>query len=186
MDTTSRNPRVDAKVVASALGGQPSHKGETLKRTTHPDHVIDYLVEHCSGCGLDLSGQPVREFEARQAFDIPPTSIEVTGHRAQIETCPCCQTRNKAAFPKFVNQPVQYGSKVQALVTYLSQYQMLPFQRLKESLEDLFQLSLSEGTVNNTLRRGYVNLQEFDEQSRALVGASNVVHFDETGLRAGK
>jgi len=72
------------------------------------------------------------------------------------------------------------------VVTYLSQYQMLPYQRLKQCLEDLFQLSLSEGTVNNILRRGHKALQGFEEHSRTLVGASVVAHFDESGLRVGK
>lgn len=167
-------------------GGQPGHKGETLKRSAHPDHIIEHSVDHCSDCGLDLSTQSTAKFETRQVFDIPPIRIEVTEHRAQIKTCPCCQNRNKAAFPQAVSQPVQYGSEVQAVVTYLSQYQMLPYQRLKESLQDLFQLSLSEGTVNNILRRGHQNLQQFDERSRTLVGNSHVVHFDETGIRVGK
>jgi len=167
-------------------GGQPGHKGSTLERSANPDHIVEHTVEQCSGCGFDLRALPVEGIEARQVFDIPPIQIAVTEHQAHIKCCPCCRARNKGAFPAHVGQPVQYGPEVQAVVTYLSQYQMLPYQRLKQCLEDLFQLSLSEGTVNNILRRGHKALQGFEEHSRTLVGASVVAHFDESGLRVGK
>ena len=167
-------------------GGQPGHPGQTLKMTAHPDHIVDHAPDACTNCGLDLSTAPVLGFEARQVFDIPPIKIEATEHRAQIKTCPCCQSRNKAAFPEHVNQPVQYGIEIQCVVSYLSQYQMLPYARLKEAMADLFQVNLSEGTVNNILRRAYQHLDVFDDWSRAIVIASPVAHFDESGLRVGK
>ncbi|WP_157736509.1 IS66 family transposase [Granulosicoccus antarcticus] len=167
-------------------GGQPGHPGKTLKMTAHPDHIVDHALEACSSCGLDLSTVPVLGFEARQVFDIPPIKIEATEHRAQIKACPCCRSRSKAVFPKHVNQSVQYGTEVQGVVIYLSQYQMLPYARLKEAMADLFQIHLSEGTVNNILTRAYHHLAQFDSWVKDMVIDSKVAHFDESGLRVGK
>ncbi len=95
----------------------------------------------------------VLNFEAHQVFDIPPIKIEAAEHRAQIKARPCCQGRNKAAFPEHVNQPVQYGTGwLTCVVTYLSQNQVLPYARLKEAMADLFLVHLSEGTVNKIPR----------------------------------
>ena len=167
-------------------GGQPGHPGKTLKKTAHPDYIVNHAPEACTNCGLDLSAAPVLGFEARQVFDLPLIKIEATEHRAQIKACSCCQSRNKALFPEHVNQPVQYGTEVQCVVTYLSQYQMLPYARLKEAMADLFQVHLSEGTVNNILRRAYQHLEVFDIGVRAMIIDSKVAHFDESGLRVGK
>ena len=37
-------------------GGQPGHKGETLRRTAHPDRVQAPVPAACKGCGSSLSG----------------------------------------------------------------------------------------------------------------------------------
>ncbi len=99
-------------------GGQPGHKGHTLEQVDEPDKIIEHTVDHCGQCGLDLSSTPVSDFEKRQVFDIPPPPrIQVSEHRAQIKTCPCCQNRNKATFPAQVSRPVQYGNRIQAIAT---------------------------------------------------------------------
>lgn len=167
-------------------GGQSGHKGHTLKQVEHPDHVIEHSLDHCTGCGHDLSATPAQAHEARQVFDIPPVNVEVSEHRAQIKSCPCCQKRSRAAFPDGICQPVQYGNRIQAAVVYLSQYQLLPYARLQELFQDLYQLSLSQGTINNMLDRGYQRLDEFEESARQMVIGSDLAHFDETGMRVNK
>ncbi|ASJ75776.1 DUF6444 domain-containing protein [Granulosicoccus antarcticus] len=163
-------------------GVQPGHPGKTLKATAHPDHIVDHAVEACTRCGLDLSTVPVPVpgFEARQVFDIPPIKNEATEHRAQIKACPCCQSRNKAAFPTHVNQ--SHRGSVRG---YLRKYQMLPYARLKEGVADLSQIRLSQGTVNNILIRAYHHLAEFDTRVKAMVIDSKVARFDESALRVG-
>jgi transposase len=52
-------------------------------------------------------------------------------HRSYHKTCPCGE-KNKAAYPAHVNAPVQYGSGVESLITYLDGRQYLPYNRLKE------------------------------------------------------
>ena len=132
----------------------------------------------------DLSTTPVLDIEKRQVFDIPPPPrVQVTEHQAQIKTCPCCASRNKAVFPAQVNQPVQYGNRIQAIATYLNQYQLLPYQRLQEYFHDVHGLKLSQGTLKNILKRAHQRLEQFSQDAKAAVSASEMVHFDETGMR---
>ena len=168
-------------------GGQPGHKGHTLEQVDEPDEIIEHTADHCGQCGLDLSSTPVSDYEKRQVFDIPPPPrIQVTEHRAQIKTCPCCQNRNKAIFPAQVNQPVQYGNRIQAIATYLNQYQLLPYQRLQEYFQDIHGLHLSQGTLRNILKRGHQHLEQFAQSAKEGVSNSEVGHFDETGMRVVK
>lgn len=167
-------------------GGQKGHNGNTLKQVEHPDQIIDHAVTHCTECGHDLGGQSALEIERRQVFDIPPIKVQVCEHRAQVKTCPCCSHRNKAAFPDAVSQPVQYGAELQAVAAYLSQYQMVPFKRLQELFMDLYQIPLSQGTLDSILNRGYTLLGEFEQQAKQVIVSSDLAHFDESGMRVNK
>jgi transposase len=177
-------PKNSRKKSGKPSGGQPGHKGHTLEQVDEPDEIIEHAVDHCGQCGLDLSSTSVSDVEKRQVFDIPPPPrIQVTEHRAQIKTCPCCENRNKAIFPAQVSQPVQYGNRIQAIATYLNQYQLLPYQRLQEYFQDIHGLHLSQGTLRNILKRGHQHLEQFAHRAKAGVSTSEVAHFDETGMR---
>ena len=97
-------------------GGQPGHKGTTLRRTATPDHVEEHWPQQCSDCGAPLSatdrvGRPV----ARQVFDLPrPQPLEATEHRAHACRCGQCGRTTRAAFPQGVQAPAQYGPRLAA------------------------------------------------------------------------
>ena len=157
-------------------GGQNGHKGNTLKQVEHPDRIIEHPVMHCGGCGFDLSDQRAESVERRQVFDIPPMKIKVSEHRSDIKTCPCCASRNKGVFPDHVAQPVQYGTELQAVACYLSQYQMVPLKRLQELFNDLYQIPLSQGTLDSILDRGHAHLFKFEHQVKQVLISSELGH----------
>ena len=166
-------PKNTRKKSGKPSGGQPGHKGQTLEQVDEPDQVIEHSIEQCAKCGLDLSSTPVCNVEKRQVFDIPPPAkIQVCEHRAQIKTCPCCENRNKASFPAQVSQPVQYGNRIQAVATYLNQYQLLPYLRLQEYFQDVHGLHLSQGTLNNILRRAHQHLEQFAGSAKESVSGN--------------
>ena len=68
------------------------------------------------------------------------------------------------AFPTGVNAPAQYGPRVQALAVYLSQFQLLPMERIGEIFTDLFECHLSEGSLANWIAQA----------SRTLTHAVNI------------
>jgi len=35
-------------------GGQPGHKGNTLKMVTNPDTIVDLIPDYCNACGSSL------------------------------------------------------------------------------------------------------------------------------------
>jgi transposase len=61
-------PKSQRKKSGRLSGGQPGHKGSTLKQVEHPDHLHEYEVSHCVHCCADLSNQASIAHEARQVL----------------------------------------------------------------------------------------------------------------------
>lgn len=167
-------------------GGQKGHKGSTLERVAEPDHVVEHRPGQCVGCGTSLEDAVVVASVARQVFDTPdPSPLIITEHRALTVACPCCRARSHGRFPEGVRSATQYGPNVQAIALYLSQYQHLPYARLAECLEELFGVSISEGTLDNMLRRAEGRLEGFETAAKTMLAASPTMHCDESGVRVG-
>ena len=124
----------------------------------------------------------VSDYERRQVFDIPPIEMLVTEHQGEIKNCPHCHTINRAVFPEGVNQPVQYGSNVQQLAVYFTQYQLLPYGRTSEIFEDLFGHSLSKSFLVNNNNRCAAKLAPFITDLKSTLLNQPVLHVDETGF----
>jgi transposase len=165
-------------------GGQPGHPGHTLRLVDKPDRTVRHAVERCANCGRALDRQAPERVERRQVFDLPEPKLEVTEHQAEIKTCPCGCV-NRAAFPPEAAAPVQYGPRVKSVGVYLGEYQLLPFDRLREIMRDLFACeSFSEGTLANFKADCSRRLESVEAAIRDLASAAPVAGFDETGVRA--
>ena len=53
-------------------GGQPGHKGTTLKQVKNPDKITDHFPPRCQACEAALSPEKSIRSVARQVFDLPP------------------------------------------------------------------------------------------------------------------
>ncbi len=167
-----------------ASGGQPGHAGETLKMVSEPDHIEVHAVASCPHCQTDLSEIEATGYLSRQVFDLPPVTIEVTEHRAEVKQCPACRKTVEASFPAGVTQPVQYGPRLCAQAVYLHHYHFIPLERTSEIFADLYRHSASEGTIVNVAERlGEQVRPVVAEVKRQLTMQEPVVHLDETGLR---
>lgn len=171
-------------------GGQPGHRGHTLKQVEKPDHTQTHGLETCTcgRCGgVSLKDAPVLDYECRQVFDLPPMQLEVTEHRAEIKRCPVSGLSVRAAFPAGVEAPVQYGPHFRGLMLYLSNQQILPFERLRQVCKDLFEQPLSRGTLATINARASEALAPVEQAIIQGLTQSPALHADESGLRvAGK
>ena len=119
--------------------------------------------------------------------DLPSPRLVVREYRAEQKQCPHCQQITIAAFPAGVQAPVQYGPNVGATAVYLVEQQLLPLARACEVMRDLLGVQMSEGTICDLITRCALRLASVEQQIKAALMQSEVIHQDETGLQvAGK
>lgn len=160
-------------------GGQPGHRGIILQIYDDPDFIEMLSVDRRY---LPKGQYDEKGFEVRQVVDIDIARI-VTEYRAQV-LIDGNGKRYVASFPESVTRPIQYGSQIKAHSVYLSQFQLLPYQRIQDYFQDQLGIPLSTGSIVN------FNL---DAASRVVdSGAFNIIrqqlqqvsvlHVDETGI----
>ncbi len=165
-------------------GGQPGHKGHTLKMSANPDEIQIHRVSRCQHCDQDLESVVVQEHERRQVFDLPPVQVVVTEHQAEIKACSRCGQRNKAEFPTGVNQPVQYGPGIKAQMVYFNQYHFVGLERVAEIMADLYGQNVSEGTVVAAGQHIAKQVSPVNTLVKHhLAEQAEVTQHDETGVR---
>ena len=164
------------------VGGQFGHEGTTLHLVENPDKIIEHTVVECEHCGTDLSHVKAKKRFSRQVHDIPPLKIELTEHKVEVKHCSRCgqDTFAKCEIPA----PVQYGERIKSLGVYLNQYQMLPFERTREMMEDLFGCSISAEIIQQSSAHCYNQTETLVEGIiKSAIKQSAVMHNDETGMR---
>jgi transposase len=163
------------------VGGQPGHKGSKLNRSEDIDQMIVHPVEECDCCGKDLKDTAVVDYGKRQVFDLPELRLQVIEHQVELKRC-SCGTISQGEFPDDVREEVQYGPRVRGLASYLQNYQLLPYQRSAELFRDVFEASISEGTLYNISQQAYHNLEDFESELKQYLIDQDLLHSDETGL----
>lgn len=179
-DRFAKGDKTDQAGAGKKSGGQPGRVGTTLKKTDHPDDIKYLSVDRST---LPPDDYRVVGFDCRQVFDIDIRRI-VTEYQAEILENAQGQ-RFTAPFPAGVTKAVQYGHGVKIQSVYLSQYQLIPYQRVAEHFKDQLTLPISEGSVYAYNRQAYELLEVFEQKVIARLVQSKVVHADETGINIG-
>ena len=162
-------------------GGQPGHKGSTLKSVATPDRIIEHEPLYCKCCGRPLGGVGYRKIRTTQVIDLKFV-IETSEHQYYEKVCQCGCVNNCDA----PNCRIKYGDNIRALVTYLNVVQCIPFKRIAELISDLCGQKISEGTVQNILKENSTKADAAYEEIRKRIECAPVVGADETGAAVGK
>jgi transposase len=161
-------------------GGQPGHEGSTLQMSPLPDQIIEHVPCFCTLCGEDLSMVVPILMGKRQVVDIPPIKPLYIQHETYSRQC-SCGNLCEGVFPLNVNAPVQYGPRVEATVSYLSARQYVPYNRIAELFNDMFNMPVSEGSVGNLLQRFKGKAYPAYLLIKAEIEKATSVGADETG-----
>ena len=80
---------------------------------------------------------------------------------------------------------MQYGPGVSALAVYMTQYQLLPYQRSADLLEELAGIAISPASLHSAVTQATRRLAAPVQAIRQALVRAPVAHADETGLRVG-
>lgn len=168
------------KKTGNKAGGQKGHVGTTLEKVDNPDHIEEIKIDR-----RKLPPGDYRQvgFERRQVFDIDISRV-VTEYRAQILEDESGK-QFVASFPEGVGKAVQYGSVIKAHSVYLSQFQLLPYNRIRDYFADQLQIPISEGSIFNFNKQAHGFLGEFEKRVQAELTSAKLAHADETGINIG-
>jgi len=158
-------------------GGQPGRKGTQLKPVDNPDEIEELKIDKRT---LPKGDYKEEGYEARQVVDFVISAC-VTEYRAQV-LIDAKGNRYVADFPSFVTRPIQYGAKTKATSVYMSQFQMIPYNRVEDYFSSQIGLKISPGSFFNFNQEAYALLERFDEVAKAVLIASARINVDETGI----
>lgn len=161
-------------------GGQKGHIGSTLKRIDEPDHIVPIQIDRKT---LPIGQYHLAGYEARQVFDIDISRV-VTEYRAQVLED---DNGNKyvASFPEGVTKAAQYGNGLKAHAVYLSQFQLIPYNRIQDYFADQLHIPVSEGSIFNFNKQAFNALDAFENLVKKQLIAAAFAHADETGINMG-
>ncbi len=169
--------RKNKKNSGKKAGGQDGHIGSTLTRIEPPDEIQVMKIDKRT---LPRGHYKDVGFESRQVIDIEISAV-VTEYQAQILEDESGK-RYVAPFPPHVTRPVQYGINLKAHAVYLSQFQLIPYNRIQDHFRDQMKVALSVGTLCNINTQAYEMLAAFDEIAIRNLAQSTLMHADETGI----
>ncbi len=161
-------------------GGQKGHVGTTLKKINDPDRIKVIKVDRRK---LRPGKYAQVGFETRQVFDIDISRV-VTESRAQILEDDK-GSRFVAAFPEGVTKAVQYGQGIKAHSVYMSQFQLIPYNRIQDYFADQLDIPISEGSIFNFNEEAFQCLAKFETRAKKMLAQSDVAHADDTGINIG-
>ena len=169
-------------------GGQFGHKGKTLIQTDTPDEIVElsYTLNSCKECGSDLSDELKQLKEKRQVLDLDLADIKskITQYQSYSKLCSNCGYDNHDNnYPSFVTSNISYGKNIMAIVSYFSTVHYISYNRIVSAMRSLYNISISEGTVDNIIKRNSkLSFKEIEKITKELE-LSDIVGIDETGCK---
>lgn len=177
-------------------GKQPGAQGFGRQQVLPVTDYQDHRPELCACCGTVFTASQQKAYTAFDTVDLtwadandPGLRLITTRHTYYEATCRCDHvTRDEpyrhmphGSLPNVVCSEWRLvGPGLAALIVCLAYRMRLSRERIREFLQDWLGLSLSVGTINNTLHEsGAAALPIEDELIEAVVN-SQLLHVDET------
>ena len=176
-DDKNREKQSKKNPLCKKPGGQLGHPGKNLSPVKNPDEIKVLNIDKKT---LPKGQYHEAGYDARQVINIH-ISRHVIEYRAQI-------LENQkghqfvASFPDNVTRPVQYGQGLKAHAVYLSQFQLLPYNRIEDYFKEEMDIPVSMGSLYHFNQEAYGLLEEFDAFVKKRLTASSLLHVDETGI----
>ena len=163
-------------------GPKRGHTGVSRARS-EPDVVVECRPRACAGCGQALPQTGGRRAGRSQVTELPAFAPVVIEAWQYAVTCARCGDQTLGMYPTGLEPRRTFGPGVEALVSYLHERHHVGYERLVELCRDVFGLAISQGGVENALRRLVERARPSYAAIREAVRGSPVINSDETSAR---
>ena len=165
------------------VGGQFGHIG-CNKPYLEPTEIINLNDNVCPYCGETHFEENESKLKRKQVIDLEITPV-VKEYQQHHLICSNCKRRiPKQPFP--IKGNVEYGDNIKTTIGYLNVHHNCSYVRIPQMFEDLFNIKISKGTIDNILKdlandlkNKYISIQNF-------IKNSSIIGSDETGMRINK
>lgn len=164
-------------------GAQTGHTGagRSLKPIDQVDRVVELRPSACTSCGSLLLGDdesPAR----RQIVEITAAGTLLTEYRRHCLHCLACRKITRAEW----SEPAQsgpFGAKVIAVIGYLTGRLGISHRDTAETMQELFAVKISLGSISAAQKRLSRTLAEPVETLQEFVQRQRVCLVDETSWK---
>ena len=163
-------------------GPKRGHVGVSRVRS-EPDVVVECRPSACAGCGEALPRTGGRQVGRSQVTDLPAVAPVVIEARQYAVTCAGCGEQTVGSYPAGLEPRRTFGPGIEALLSYFHERHHVSYERLVEVCRDVFGLAISQGGIENALRRLAERARPTYAAIREQVRGSPVINADETGAR---
>jgi transposase len=163
-------------------GPKRGHVGVSRERS-EPDVVVACRPRACAGCGEALPQTGGRRVGRSQVTELPSFAPVVIEGWQYAMTCAHCGVQTVGAYPAGLEPRRAFGPGIEALLSYLHERHHVGYERLVELCRDVFGLAISQGGVENALRRLVERARPTYAEIRETVRGSPVINSDETSAR---
>jgi transposase len=153
------------------------------KFVAQADHTIELRANSCCKCHADLESAAGRLVGVNQITELPQAPAQVIEVRQYSVTCPVCGETHLEEPPVGLEMGRMFGSRLEATVVYYRQEQHMSYVRTQKALLDLHQVEISQGGIDEIMKRAGKWAMGKVEQIQDTVRQSKVIHCDETSSR---
>ena len=163
-------------------GPKRGHVGVSRLRS-EPDVIVACRPNACAGCGELLPSTGGRRVGRSQVTELPSFAPVVIEAWQYTMACGACGAETTGTYPAGLEPRRTFGPGIEALLSSLHERHHVSYERLVEVCRDVFGLAISQGGVENALRRLVDRARPTYAAIRELVRGSPVINSDETGAR---
>jgi transposase len=159
------------------------HEKHERKFVARPDQTIVLRTKSCCKCHADLSKEAGSLVNVNQITELPHAPAQVIEVRQYTVTCPDCGASQVEQPRAGLEMNRRFGSRLEATVVYYRQEQHMSYVRTQKALCDLHQVEISQGGIDEIMKRAGKWAVEKAEQIQESIRQSQVIHCDETTNR---
>ena len=153
------------------------------RRRGTPTRIERHAYARCPDCGYALGGEAIQR--RREVIEVPAVGYEVIEHRIIKRRCPVCRAWKTppVSFAGITLGQSRIGVRLASLIGTLRTTGRLPLAAIRAHLAQVYGLRLSEGGLQDILRRLAAALAPVRAQIAQDARGSPARHMDETGWR---